>query len=141
MSRLLTMSELYRLLLECDLHKSPQELRTTKNSLPPAMPLNDQSPILWTGPQPEAHPMSPPAPAQRHITVAADLADAMDDLAEASGLSAGEAWSEAAQVWIAQRRHDMQELTSPAGRELSQAVQRVWNIIDAQMLELRDKSA
>jgi hypothetical protein len=143
MSRLLTMSELYTLLLECDLHKSPAETRQAKNALPTAMPLNTQSPILWVGPGTAVHhtpiPIQPRP--QRQVAIATDLADLMEDMAQASGLNAGEAWSEAARAWIVQRQHDMQELASPAGRELSLTVQRVWTTIDAQMLDLREKSA
>lgn len=138
MSRLLTMTELYRLVLEYDIHKAPDDAGNTKNALPQPMALNTQSPVLWVGSS--MAPVRPPLPPRR-VGVAPELAEMMHDLAEESGLSEAEAWSEAAHTWIAQRQHDMVELASPPGRALAAAVQRVWTTIDDQMRELREKIA
>ena len=141
MSRLLTMSELYALLLDFpDLGISAQNSGDEKNAR--VMQLNHQSPIFWEKPQGASVGLSrrtsqPKSPHQ--VQVAGRLLDLMHHVAQASGLSENEAWSNAAQTWIAQRQHDMQELASPAGRELARAVQHVWSTIDEQMRDLRNE--
>jgi hypothetical protein len=139
MSHLLTMTELYSLVLEYDIHKAPNEEGSMKNAL--SQPKAYSAPSLVLGmtsgvASPFVRPPQPP----RRVAVAPDLAALMHDLAADSGLSEAEAWSEAAQTWIAQRQH-MAELASPTGRELAAAVQRVWTTIDDQMRELREKIA
>lgn len=141
MSRLVTMSELYGLLLQYDIHKAPAEGGDAKNAWPAPMALNTQSPVLWVGPLAQVPVTPPPPPARRQVPVAPDLADQMAAVAAASGLNTDEAWSEAAQTWIAQRQQDMRELTTPDGRALARAVQRVWTTIDDQMSDLRARIA
>jgi hypothetical protein len=136
MSRLLTMTELYSLVLHYDIHKAPDDADNGKNTLPQALALNTQSPVLWVGSGTEVPSRRASLPPRR-VGIAPELADRMHDLAAESGLSEAEAWSEAAQTWIAQRQHDMLELASPVGRTLAAAVQRVWLTIDDQMRELR----
>ena len=103
--------------------------------------LNHRSPIYWVGPK-EANQGASPSVTQskspRQVQVAGQLLDLMHHVAQASGLSPNEAWSDAAQSWIAQRQCDMQELASPNGRELATAVKRVWSTIDEQLRDLRE---
>jgi len=139
MSRLVTMSELYGLLLQYDIHKAPTE-GDAKNAWPAPMLLSTQSPVLWVGPMGAPSSTPPPEP-RRRVPVALEIAERMAEVAAASGLNEHEAWSEAAQTWIAQRQHDMHELATPDGRALAHAVQRVWTTIDDQMRDLRAKIA
>jgi hypothetical protein len=138
MGYIVTMSELYGLLMQYDIHKAPAEGSEAKNAWPAPMLPNTQSPVLWVGPA-EAMRPSPPEP-RRQVPVAPEIAGRMAEVAAASGLDEHEAWSEAAETWIAQRQHDMLELATPDGRTLARAVQRVWTTIDEQMGELRVRS-
>ncbi len=146
MSRLMTMSELYSLMLNMPEPPKPVgAMAQEKNPVPATIALNRREPVLWVNPH---HPAFSFAPSQEkqpaapgHTTVAPQTCRALEDLAQACGISATDAWTEAAHLWIAQRQRDVVELATPAGRELSRAVSRVWSVIDEQLRELRGEAS
>lgn len=131
MSRLMTISELYALLLH-----EPKALELPKNRWRAPIVLNRDSPMLWMAPRPPATP--PPA---RPVPIAERVWRGMEEVAAACGITEIEAWTEAAQTWIVQRQRDMEELASPAGQALSSAVRHVWSVIDDQMGDLRRRES
>ena len=139
MSRLMTLSELYSLLLHIE---AEGKTITVTASHPAPVLLNRASPALWVGPGLGAQAAPPTMPTQpkatRHVEVATHVVDLMQRVAQASGISANDAWTEAAQHWIAQRQQDVQELATPAGRELAHAVRHTWATIDDQLRDLHE---
>lgn len=107
MSRLMTIKELYSLLLHTQKLPSPQTL-------------------------PHAKP-------ERQVRVARSVLERMEQVATACGISPSEAWTEAASTWVSQRQRDMDELETPSAKLIKQSMHRIWNVIDAQMSELRER--
>ncbi len=138
MSRLMTLSELYSLLLHID---SDEKIVPVAATQPPPVLLNQQHVAFWVGPRAAGRgtPTPPQPKAPRQVQVANAVVELMGRFAEARGISATDAWAEAAQHWIAQRQRDVQDLASPKGRALANAVQRSWDTIDDQLTELRAK--
>lgn len=142
MSRLLTMSELYSLLLHHhDLGKPESIESNEKNSIVSGVQLDVQSPVLWVGPPSQPRHTPKPERMPHRVKISAGLLDAMEGIAAASGLSEGEAWAEAAEAWILQRQNDLDDLASPAGREIARVVQHVWSTIDDQLRDLRNDAS
>jgi hypothetical protein len=141
MSRLMTLSEMYALLLHDDLFKSP--------GLPPKnigghpVFLNRHSPVAWINPTTIKPTPLPHLPKREQtqlsepVNVSPSIHEAMEQVARSCGISINEAWSDAAQAWMIQRQRDMDELATPDGQELAGNVRRVWSLIDKQLQELR----
>jgi hypothetical protein len=136
MSRLMTLGELYSLLLQTD-----TEVMVVEKQSPHPAPvlLNQHSPAFWVGPRTEdgSIPDAPQPKLARHVRVAGQVMELMGRFAESRGIRPDEAWTEAAHNWIAQRQWDVRDLATPAGRELALAVGRSWDIVDAQLADLR----
>jgi hypothetical protein len=135
----MTMSELYSLMLNTPEPPKPVgAMAQEKNPVPATMALNRREPVLWVNPR---HPTLSFAPSQgKQPAVAPQTRRALEELAQACGISASDAWTEAAHLWINQRQRDVAELSTPAGRELSHAVSRIWCVIDEQLRELRGEA-
>ena len=135
MSRLMTLSELYSLLLHID---TEAKVIPVTNAQPTSVLLNEHQPTFWVGARAAAdHKRRPKSP--RQVQVASQVMDMMGRFAESRGISVNDAWTEAAHHWIAQRQQDVQDLTTPTGRKLAHAVQQSWTTIDAQLAELRTR--
>ena len=139
MSRLLTVSELYTLVLESsELNKRSGAYVQEKNHLVTPVVRDVQPPQHWRrsinatrGRVPLQFPVKPAG-------VAPAMAAAVAALAESCGMSDGQAWTEAAQLWMMQRQRDVEELASPTGQEFARRVQHTWSVIDEQMDAIRD---
>jgi len=133
------MSELYSLMLNTPEPSKPVgAMAREKNPVPATMALNRREPVLWVNPRTPAFSFAPAQ--EKQPAVAPQTRRALEELAQACGISASDAWTEAAHLWINQRQRDVAELSTPAGRELSHNVSRVWCVIDEQLRELRGES-
>ena len=140
MSRVMTMSELYTLMLSDQAQMKPTGARLgQKNPLPDQIVLNANRPTLWVNPAHQRQAAPPPAAYQAGVAPA--LQQAVADIAAACGINAGDAWTEAAHLWLAQRQRDMDDLATPSGQALAATVSRTWSVIDEQMRELRGAPA
>ena len=125
MSRVLTISELYGLLLQ-----EPKALEFSNPTIRPIQ-LNRGSTVFWAAPEP---PVARPA---RRVGIAAPVMHMMEVVADACGITEVDAWTEAAHAWMVQRQCDMADLATPNGQELALQVRRIWSTIDEQMGDIR----
>jgi hypothetical protein len=140
MSRVMTMSELYSLMLSDQAMVKPVGASAReKNPMPTQVALNERVPMLWVNPARHQRTAAVAAPLHQMGVVAATQ-QALAAVAAACGISASDAWTEAANLWIAQRQRDMEELATPSGQALAGTVMRVWSVIDDQMRELRGEA-
>ncbi len=131
MARMMTISELYGLLLQ-----HPHVLdQLTDGSTPIA--LSTRSALLWSATRPTPRGLDGKSPVM--VRVASRVKQIMDDVATAWGITEVDAWSDAAMLWVAQRQRDMEELSSPAGETLASAVRQIWSVIDEQMSDIRGR--
>jgi hypothetical protein len=131
-SRLLTISELYSLLLHDDTKPLIASVASSKNSGPIAMPIATQESVIW---MPALSPKT--TNNTRQVNVPSPIMHAMESFARDSGITESDAWADAAQAWLIQRQRDKEELESPNGRELAQVVTQIWSRIDEQLKDIR----
>ncbi|MBA3826181.1 MAG: hypothetical protein H0X24_20060 [Ktedonobacterales bacterium] len=135
MSRAMTLSELYSLLLHID---TDEKVIPVKTAQPAPVLLNQHNAAFWVGPRPAKgtpparQPKTPP-----QVRVTNHVSELLERFASARGVSENTPWQESARHWVAQRQQDVQDLATPTGRELANAVQRSWDAIDTQLAELR----
>jgi hypothetical protein len=137
MSRAMTLSELYSLLLHID---TEAKVTPVSNAQPAPVLLNQHNTAFWVGQRPtDGTPPARQPKSPQQARVSAQVAGLIERFASARGIGENPHWQESARHWVVQRQHDVHDLATPMGRELAQAVHRTWDAIDAQLAELRTR--